>query len=124
MEFGVCKEGDSLKAYGAGLLSSFGELEYCLSDKPQLSPFDPAKTAVTKYPITSFQPLYYVAESFKSATEKVREFASKMNRPFGVRYNPYTETIEVLDTKEKLVRYASNIRGDMQTLVEALAKLN
>lgn len=52
-----------------------------------------------------------------------REFASQLKRPFSVRYNPYTETIEVLDTKEKLVRYASNIRGDMQNLVDALTKL-
>lgn len=68
--------------------------------------------------------LYFVADSFKDATAKVREFAAKMDRPFGVRYNPYTETIEVLDTKEKLVRYASNIRGEMQTLVDALSRLH
>jgi phenylalanine-4-hydroxylase len=39
------------------LLSSFGELEYSLSDKPELRPFEPAKTAIQKYPITEFQPV-------------------------------------------------------------------
>jgi phenylalanine-4-hydroxylase len=98
--------------------------QYCLSDKPQVLPFDPAKAAETKYPITEYQPLYFVADSFKDATTKVREFAAvSMKRPFSVRYNPYTETIEVLDTKEKLVRYATTIRGEMQTLVDALSKL-
>lgn len=123
VEFGLCKEGDSVKAYGAGLLSSFGELEYCLSDKPQTAPFDPEKAAVTKYPITQYQPLYFVAESFQSATEKVREFSSKMERPFSVRYNPYTQTIEVLDTKEKIVRFASSIKSEMSVLLDSIAKL-
>ena len=57
VEFGICRQGGELKAYGAGLLSSFGELEYCLSDKPELKPFDPEKTALQKYPITEFQPV-------------------------------------------------------------------
>lgn len=57
VEFGICRQGGELKAYGAGLLSSFGELEYCLSDKPEHRPFDPEKTAVQKYPITEFQPV-------------------------------------------------------------------
>ena len=66
------------------------------------------------------QPQYFVAESFKDATDRVRQYASKMKRPFSVRYNPYTETIEVLDTKEKLVKFASNIQRDMQQFVDVL----
>lgn len=100
-EFGLCRQGDEIKAYGAGLLSSFGELEYCLSDKPDLRPFEPSKTAVQPYPICEFQPVYFVADSFKDAQEKVRDFAATMNRPFSVRYNALTQSVEVLDSKVK-----------------------
>ncbi|RKO96770.1 hypothetical protein CAUPRSCDRAFT_7636, partial [Caulochytrium protostelioides] len=74
VEFGLCKQGTEVRAYGAGLLSSFGELSYALSDKPQRVPFEPSKTAVTAYPITEYQPLYYVAESFHHMKEQVREY--------------------------------------------------
>lgn len=124
VEFGLCRQDGEVKAFGAGLLSSFGELEYCLSDKPELKPFEPLKTAVQKYPITEFQPVYFVAESFKDAQEKVRDFAAKMNRPFSVRYNALTQTIEVLDNKEKVVRFAKSIRDDMKTLATVLETLS
>ena len=84
-----------MKAYGAGLLSSFGELQvggcvretmvlctaftyllpllqYCLSDKPEVRPFEPAKTALQPYPITEMQPVYFLAESFRDGKEKMR----------------------------------------------------
>lgn len=124
VEFGLCREADgSIKAFGAGLLSSFGELEYCLTDKPEKKPFDPFVAAGTKYPITQYQPTYFVAESFRVAKEKVRDYAKSLTRPFEVRYNSLTETIEVLDTKDKVVKYAQNIRGDLQRLINALEKL-
>ena len=71
MEFGLCRQDGELKAYGAGLLSSFGELEYCLSDKPEVREFLPPKTGVQKYPITEYQPVYYVADSFDDAKDKM-----------------------------------------------------
>jgi len=123
VEFGICRQGDQIRAYGAGLLSSFGELEYCLSDKPEIRAFEPAKVAQQKYPITEYQPVYFVAESFKDAQMRVREFANSCDRPFSVRYNAYTESIEILDSKDKVIRYAQSIKTDMLTLVDALQKL-
>lgn len=71
VEFGLCRQDGHIKAFGAGLLSSFGELKYCLSDEPELRPFDPPQTAIQPYPITEYQPIYYVAESFEDAKEKL-----------------------------------------------------
>uniref|UniRef100_A0A673BNY8 Phenylalanine-4-hydroxylase n=2 Tax=Sphaeramia orbicularis TaxID=375764 RepID=A0A673BNY8_9TELE len=123
VEFGLCKQGSEIKAYGAGLLSSFGELQYCLSDKPKIMPFEPEKTSLQKYPITEYQPVYFVAESFDDAKEKVRKFAATIPRPFTVRYNPYTQSIEVLDNTQQLRNLADSINCEMGKLCDALRKL-
>jgi len=123
VEFGLCKEQGALKAYGAGLLSSFGELEYCLTDKAQKLPFDPFLTSATKYPITQYQPTYFVTSSFDEAKQKLREFAQSLQRPFAVRYNPYTESVEVLDNKQKVLGLTKGIRSELGILNQALEKL-
>ena len=40
VEFGLCYEDGKRKAYGAGILSSVGELEWALSDQPEFKDLD------------------------------------------------------------------------------------
>lgn len=124
VEYGLCRENGELKAYGAGLLSSFGELQYCLTDKPTLMEFDPIVTGEQKYPITEYQPVYFVANSFEESKEKMIKFANnRVPRPFGVRYNAYTQTIEVLDSKHQLEGLMKNLTMEFDILQNALQKL-
>lgn len=46
--------------------------QYCLTEEPEKRAFEPEKTAAQSYPITKYQPIYFVADSFQSAKEKVR----------------------------------------------------
>ena len=72
MEFGLCKQDGEIRAFGAGLLSAYGELKYALSDKPELRPFDPQTTAIQEYQDRDFQPVYFVCETFDDMKEKMR----------------------------------------------------
>jgi len=47
-------------------------VQYCVSDKPEIGPFEPEKIVVTEYPITEMQPKYFLADSFESAQEKLK----------------------------------------------------
>lgn len=96
VEFGLLREDGRLKAYGSGLLSSFGELEYaCASGEPELRPWDPGEAALQPHPITDYQPLYFVAESLQDARQRMREYCRSLPRPFYARYNPTTQRIWV-----------------------------
>ena len=74
VEFGLCKEKGEIRAYGAGLLSSYGELLHALSDKPEYRPFDPISAAVQEYDDQAYQDIYYIAESFEDMMEKFRRY--------------------------------------------------
>jgi len=124
VEFGLCREGKDLKAYGAGLLSSYGELEYSLSDAPTRLPFDPLQCSLTKYPITEYQPTYFVADSFDSAKDKVRQFADEhLSRPYAVRHNPLTDAIEILNSKETLTKLIHQVKSSASLLQGAVQSL-
>lgn len=123
VEFGLCKEAGQVKAYGAGLLSSYGELLHALSDKPEHRPFEPASTAIQPYQDQEYQPIYYVAESFEDAKDKFRRWVSTMSRPFEVRYNPHTGRVEVLDSVDKLESLVYQLNTEILHLSNAITKL-
>lgn len=108
VEFGLIydkNDNNKVKAYGAGLLSSAGEIEHACSNstKAQYVPWDPKIASVTSYPITSFQPLYYIADSLTDVKDKMRLYCNNLNRPFHARYDSKTKTIWV-DRAIKMVK--------------------
>ena len=61
LEFGVVVEDGELRAYGAGILSSFGEMGQFRA--MQLRPLDLRAMGTAEYDITQYQPVLYRAES-------------------------------------------------------------
>jgi len=71
VEFGLIRQEDGLRAYGAGILSSPGELQYAVeSPEPQRLPFDIQRVMRTAYKIDSYQQTYFVIDSFRELFEK------------------------------------------------------
>jgi len=65
IEFGLMKTPDGIRAYGAGLISSGGELAYCVTDpNPRRLDFDLEKALRTDYQIDRYQTTYFVIDSF------------------------------------------------------------
>lgn len=124
VEYGLCRQDNEIKAYGAGLLSSFGELIHCLSDAPERRPFDPEKAAVQPYQDVEYQQLYFVADSFDQAREQLRQYVhTKLPRKFEVYYDSLTQTIHVLDSLEKLTLVTNASAADLNRITNGLRLL-
>ncbi|HEY0846610.1 MAG TPA: phenylalanine 4-monooxygenase [Noviherbaspirillum sp.] len=66
VEFGLIRSPEGLRAYGAGILSSGGEIEYCLtSPKPRRITLDAERTMRTLYKIDSYQETYFVIRDYQ-----------------------------------------------------------
>jgi phenylalanine-4-hydroxylase len=71
LEFGVAWEGAELRAYGAGLLSSFGEID--AYRQATIRPWDLPAMASHPYDITTYQPVLFAAPSFERGIAELTE---------------------------------------------------
>lgn len=69
MEFGVHYEGPELRCYGAGLLSSFGEIENFRN--VDVRPFDISVMGTHGYDITKYQDILFAADSYAHLEEEI-----------------------------------------------------
>ena len=65
IEFGLVQESGKLKAYGAGLISSFGEVNQIYDEGIELKAFDLMEVFGTPFQNDRVQPLYFVLESMQ-----------------------------------------------------------
>ena len=65
VEFGLIRDDTGLKAYGAGIVSSYGESIFALNDpSPKRLGFDLRRVMRTRYRIDDYQQNYFVIDSF------------------------------------------------------------
>ena len=84
VEFGVVREGGDVKAYGAGILSSFGELD--AFRHADIKPFDVHTMGAQEYDITRYQPVLFVADSTDALIGDMSDFLDHYDEDAYNRY--------------------------------------
>ena len=77
IEFGVVWEQGELRAYGAGILSSYGEIEEFR--EMEIRPLDFHQMGTIDYDITHYQPVLFAAESMDHLVESVGGFFAEFD---------------------------------------------
>ena len=80
IEFGLIREKDELKIYGAGIISSPGETKHCISDQSTKIDFDVATIFNTDYRTDIIQEKYFVIESFDQLYNALPEIKALLSK--------------------------------------------
>jgi phenylalanine-4-hydroxylase len=77
IEFGVLREGGEVRAYGAGILSSYGEIEEFRG--ADLRPLDLLEMGTLEYDITKYQPVLFCADGVGELEDVVGTFFAEFD---------------------------------------------
>jgi phenylalanine-4-hydroxylase len=74
VEFGLIREADGLKTFGAGILSSYAETPFSIDNaSPNRIGFELERVMRTAYRIDDFQQTYFVLESFAQLFQALQQ---------------------------------------------------
>lgn len=74
VEFGLIRQENGTRIFGAGILSSKNEVTHALSDEVTVEPFDPEVIVETDYDVWHLQDLLFALDSFEQLVEGFRSW--------------------------------------------------
>lgn len=89
VEFGLIEEEGEIKAFGAGLLSSFSELEHAFTDEVERRPFKLEEVIHTEFDYSDMQPLLFIIPSYAYLKEVTRDFIRSFSKTGDLAFAPF-----------------------------------
>jgi phenylalanine-4-hydroxylase len=77
VEFGLIRNPEGMRIYGAGILSSLNEVQHALSKEVEVKEFDPEKIVVQQYDVWHLQPVLFAIESFEQLEKGFYDWTKK-----------------------------------------------
>ena len=100
MEFGICRQENDIKFYGAGPGGSFGEIlsmkHMANNHMDKIYRLDILKSPPPiKFVIQDVQPFFYASDSFDDCLEQLKAYSNTVKKPFNLIYNEKTNRYDV-----------------------------
>lgn len=89
VEFGLIQEKEGLRIYGAGILSSSAETDFCLSEQANRKPLNIKEILEKPYYKDHFQDRYYVIKNYEELFKSLPEIERLIEKAFLLNKPPY-----------------------------------
>jgi len=77
-EFGLIKQSDGMRIYGAGIVSSLGEVQHALSENVEVINFDVEKIITQDYDVWHLQPVLFYIDSFEQLEKGFTKWVKRL----------------------------------------------
>ena len=78
VEFGLIRKPEGMRIYGAGIISSLGEIQHALSNEVEVIDFDTERIVNQAYDVWHLQPLLFAIDSFEQLENGFKDWTKKL----------------------------------------------